>query len=267
MTEPKKFRREIQPKDDAGNAIGQPHVYEADSEQELFDKMADGIANGTKKIHELTKESRLGGPRPAPEGIELDAVLTPAQIRDLTPDERFTLSMQLKDPDTMQDAFDRLAEARFGRKPAEIAKLANAADSIDREIKAHNAANEFADNTPQFVHCQANSEAMLSYMTKNNMARTVKNFNIAFKELSADGLLVLKTTEATPATPAAEVTPTRTEAEVTPVPQPKAVLPGSIRRSDATASASVTPRRSPAKGGKWTSEELRKMYPELANAK
>ncbi len=96
-----KFRREIQPKDDAGNPIGAPHVYEAESEQELLDKMADGIANGTKKIRELTRQVKLS-PVETPkaiEGAELAEEIPTFSPRVLSADERFALSQKFRGED------------------------------------------------------------------------------------------------------------------------------------------------------------------------
>lgn len=168
-----KFRREIQPKDDSGNPIGSPHVYEADTEQELFDKMASAIGNGTKKIHELSRKVALEPSNfSAPEGADIEEDIAEANPRTLTPEEKFELANKLRDPDTVDEAFDRLYEARFGRKPQEAAKLQTRSARDAATNRSYAEANAFAEEHPEFVQCRANADAMLSFMSARKMATT-----------------------------------------------------------------------------------------------
>jgi len=231
LEQPKpKFRREIQPKDDDGNPIGAPHVYEADSEQELLDKMAEGIANGTKKIRELTRQAKyapIEAPKPK-EGAEPAEEIPQFAPRQLTADEKFELAQQLRDPEKMDEAFDRLYEARTGRKPADAAKVEQEIYINSRKARERAETDAFLESHPEYYQCEKNKLAIIDYIARNNLAWRARNLEIAYNELKTDGLLV----EAPVAPPPPE---TRTE----PPAKPKTAFPSAITRD--TASGSGTP--------------------------
>jgi len=258
-----KFRREIQPKDDQGNPIGQPHVYEAETEQELLDKMAEGIANGTKRIRELARKAALERPtfsRPQ-EAEEIEDIAEPAP-RELTADERFKLSNRFRDPEQVQEAFDELYEARTGRKPADAAKLQTKAAKDAAQVRAHAEANAFAAEHPEFVLCTANSEAMMGYISTRRMALTKKNFEIAFKELSDSGLLELRSVESPAAQPPV-VEEGRTDPPETPAvkPQTQTVIPATLTRASGSGTGTAKKRGpSAAEIAKMNSKQLKEYY-------
>lgn len=244
-----KFRREIQPKDDDGNPIGAPHVYEADTEQELLDKMAEGIANGTKKIRELTRQAKyapIEAPKPK-DGAEIAEPIPEFKPRQLTADEKFELAQQFRDPEKMDEAFDRLYEARTGRKPADAAKIEQETYINSRKAREKAETEAFLESHPDYYQCEKNKLAIIDYIARNNLAWRAKNLDIAYQELKTDGLLV----EAPAPPPPPE---TRTE----PQPKPKTAFPSAITRETASGSGTPKPKKpSAAELAMMTAQEFR----------
>lgn len=251
-----KARREIQPKDKDGNALGAPHVYEAEgatqveADQKVADKMAEAISNGTLKIRELNLRVKNGGieaPK-IPEGAEVnDYSLPEPKPRQLTDDEKFQLAQDLNNPAKMEDAYDRLYEARTGMKPMDDAK--SRAQETQRSIKlaAVAEAEAFSRDTPEFYGCPENRTAMLDFMVSRNLKWTAKNLKIAFREMTAEGLLV-----AAPVEVVKEVVevpaPPRTEARVEPVVEERKPdrFPSAIRPSQASATETKPKPKGPS---------------------
>lgn len=250
-----KFRREIQPKDDEGNPIGAPHVYEADSEQELLDKMADGIANGTKKIRELTRQVKLApveAPKPPEGAIPAEEVRT-FKPKPLTAEQKFELSQKFRDPEKVEEAFDELYAARTGRKPEEAAKHEEEIYANARMARERAETTAFTDEHPEYYQCNQNRDAIIDYITRNNLAWRKKNLEIAYNELLADGLLI-----SAPAPP-----PVPPEARTEPPQKAKTAFPSAITRDTASGSGA------PPKSKKPSAAELAMMtaaeYKEYVN--
>ena len=234
-----KFRREIQPKDDDGNPIGAPHVYEAESEQELLDKMAEAIGNGTKKIRELTRQAKyapIEAPKPK-EGAEPAEEIPEFKPRQLTAEEKFELAQQLRDPEKMDEAFDRLYEARTGRKPAEAAKVEQEIYINSRKAREKAETEAFIESHPEYYQCEKNKLAIIDYIARNNLAWRAKNLEIAYKELETDGLLVSAPVAAPEPPPE-----TRTE----PPAKTKTAFPSAITRDTASGSGAPPKAKKPS---------------------
>lgn len=275
-----KFRKVIQPKDKNGNPIGQPHVYEGDSLEEVAEKMEAAIANGTQKIHELTREQRLGAStKPNDPPAELERTPAPVEFkpRQLTADEKWELSQKLRDPDGMDEAFDKLIEARFGLKPTDFAQQQATSAMQQRQEMALREANAFVESHPEYVNCPENSQAMITLIAKHNLAPTKRNFEWVYQQLLTDGLLVVEPPDdpAPAAATAPPAVPPRTE-DVAPAPAPPrassrstADIPRALTRRDASSAASPVRPKAPtaAEIAMMSPAQLKKLYPELANAK
>lgn len=235
-----KFRKEIQPTNDKGEPIGSPHVYEADSMEELLEKVAAGVANGTKKIHELTRQVRLGTPAKleTPEGLDPAVEIPGFRPRQLTADESFELTQQWKDPSTVGTAFDRTFEARFGKKPDELAREVEQTRKDAAQLKAYYEANSFRTYHPEYHDTKDNNGAMIGWLEARKLEVTVKNLEAAYAALSTDGLLVTKTeAKVEPETE----TPARTEPEVET--RSRSAIPSALRRSDGSASQPIRSKK------------------------
>lgn len=259
--EPKKtFKKIIQPMAaDGKTPLGQPHVYESDTQEGLDAQMAEAIANGTRKIHELTRKAVLEAPKD-PEGAELEVEAPVWTPRELTEDEKFIVKT---DP---EKAFEIQYKAKFGCTPEEFAARERKRDQsveLSRQIAE---SQSFSAHNPDFYGCKENQEAMATWMQNHpRLAWRRKNLEIAYKELSESGLLKTKTVEAVPVIvePAPEP---RTEAPA--VKQPD--FPAVIRSGSSRATAPIK-----AKDGKPTAEEIANMtaeeyakhHPELQQAR
>jgi hypothetical protein len=249
-----KIRRVIQPKVN-GNPVGSPHVYEGDTEQEVMDKMAAAIENGTLKIRDLSLKAKTGGldiPK-APEDAELDDDIPDVKPKQLTDAEWLQLSQDIKDPAKMGEAYDRLYEARTGMKPADDAQARTKLRRLERDAEAKRNSEAFVNSHPEYYICRANQDAMIGYMASRNLRWTLKNLERAFAELNADGLLAAAPEEApvveVPAPkvpePAPEIPETRTEASEPPaVRKQQSAFPSAIKPSTASGpSGPAKPKR------------------------
>jgi hypothetical protein len=250
-----KIRRVIQPVDDKGSPLGNPHVYEADSEQEMIDKLSAAVGNGTYKIRDLSLKAKTGGlevPK-APEGAELDEDIPEVRPVDLSDEELLQLSQDIKDPRKMRSAFSRLYEAETGLKPEKEASARVKLMRQERSAEAKRNSEAFVNSHPEYYTCKANQDAMIGYMASRNLRWTLKNLELALTELKADGLLVDAPEEApvveVPAPkvqePAPEIPETRTEASEPPaVRKQQSAFPSAIKPSTASGpSGPAKPKR------------------------
>lgn len=252
------FRKVIQPLDEEGQPIGQPHVYESDTEEGLMAKMAEGIANGTRKIHQLTRKSVLETPK-APEGAEVQVDAPVWRPRPLTEDEKFLIKT---DP---EQAFDIQYKARFGRTPEEQRAFEQEMADNAKITREKAETDMFTEDTPEFYRCNENRDAIIQYMQKHKLAWRKKNLDSAYKELSESGLLKAKPVEAAPV-----VEVPAPEARTEPPAAKKPDFPAVIRNNSSRATAPIK-----AKDGKPTAEEIAMMtademkqhYPELHQAR
>ncbi|MCU1305173.1 MAG: hypothetical protein JWQ87_5457 [Candidatus Sulfotelmatobacter sp.] len=261
--DPKKFSRTIQPKDSEGKSIGAPHVYHGATEQEVADKMADAISNGTLKIHELTRKATVEQTALAvPEGAEMYEELPQPHTRDLSLDERTALAAKFSKPETVVEAYRELVHAVTGLSPEEDARLkvSQAQDArrtavVAEAQKFDRAHRDYLNETPAGL---ANGKTIMQYVQSRKMALTEKNFELAFRELNANGLLTVATPEVVPPpVPAVPVEEVRTE----PVEEPaQSVIPSALKRSDASGGGAPARKKGP------TPKELAMMTPAQLRA-
>lgn len=190
---PKAFRREI----DLGDGSGK-QVYEADSNEELIDKIADAQANATRKIreqnHEIQDLKRRVLAQPEGGQADPDGPMPEFQARELSADELFALGQRLQNPATAGAALREALEAGLGASLEDVRKTLRLAQITPRQLRGKEAAEAFLMNHPEFVTNAANQKAIFEYMEHpdRRMALTVQNFEIAFGALSAAGLLQLR---------------------------------------------------------------------------
>jgi hypothetical protein len=284
-----KKKHVIQPTDKEGRAIGSPHVYYYTDEADLQRQLSDTVANGTRKIREMA----LGTPikLTAPEGADLEdeetGEIPEFKPRVLTADEKFAIANKFKDPATVDEAFDEMFSARTGGKPEDFVRIqtktAKDSEKAKRDAAVTRAKAEaiaFQDAHPEFIPNEANSNAMMTWITSHkdekgrSLAMTVKNFELAYKSLSADGYLQLREPEPE-SIPAPKVEP-----EPAPVPRTEepatrtrgtADLPSTIKPTDSSPSTSMRSNRpSAAAIAMMTSAQLKtalEKWPDLLDKK
>lgn len=270
-----KARREIPIRDKDGNILGGMQVYEGTgptqeaANQDLLDKMASGIENGTRKIREFSLLRKNGGIEAPniPDGADIEDDELPApKPKALTDAELFQLAQDMKDPAKIASAYDRLYEARTGAKPEDDAKLKQKQRDRLRVESATAAAEAFSRDNPEFYGTGDNRKAILDYMvSRDEVLRkggksfpwTKKNLEIAFRELKADGLLAERPK---PVIPTTEEPALRTEAQepevVVPAPRKQDAFPSAIRPSQASGSEARPKPKGPSKA------ELAMMSPD-----
>lgn len=216
--EPTKFRREI----DLGDGSGK-QVFEADSQEGLIDKLAEAQKNATRKIREQNQRIK-SGLQPTKKGS--GNKFTP---KPLTADEEFVIGQSFAtNPGA---AFDKIFEAKFGAKPEEVIARIDRASQVEEILAGQQAAAQFLnEHKDDFAPTPANQSRIQSYLDSHGYAYTKENFEYAFSELSASGLLE----SPAPATAAVAAPVT------TPEPQ-KAAISGLPDRSSRTPAKSEVP--------------------------
>lgn len=181
----KPFRREI----DLGDGSGK-QVFEGDTWEELADKLADAQLHATKKIAE--QDTELKATRRAAVTPDPEEVVTGLKPRELTTDQQFEIGQRLANPATAVAATRELIEAELGAPIADVRKRLSETDASAREQRSYREAFLFANETPDWYPTTENKKKLLAYMDEKKMARTQKNFGIAFEDMSSAGLLEMR---------------------------------------------------------------------------
>lgn len=205
-----------------------PEVFYGNTKDEMWQNVAVGKLNATKKIRELNRSLKLGtnvDPAPAP----VTAARAPG--RELTAEEQFTLNAKFQT--NPSEALDELFRIKYGTTPAELVQKADKGERASREITMGEVAREFRSEVPEYLSTDANYEAIVGLLAKNHLRRaltpanrdeiinslvdtgawSVSNLVDAYEELADSGLLEIAPVRratppaAAPETPAATVEP------------------------------------------------------------
>lgn len=189
----KQFRREYQPKDpNTGEPIGSPQVFEGDTMDELADKLAAAHENASVAVYKTRLAAKVGtllSMDPDPE--------TPMRTYEekvITADERVKLATALKDPANTDHVVKRLMES-FGIPVDDIREVLQERQITKRQNFANEQAALFSAAHPEFVENDANNDKLLKYLNKRQMAFTKKNLEIAYADLTSEGLLTVRAPE------------------------------------------------------------------------
>lgn len=179
---------------DLGDGSG-VQVFQADSAEELIDKLAEAQTHATRKIRELNKAQK-----------ETPAPVT--EISSLSPDEEYVLAQTLMtNPSKVIRAE---IERQFGMPVEDVKKTLaeHKQDSLSRKNDA--TAKAWADANPDYYADDANGRKMVAYINKFYGGQaTTENLTAAFQDLNSSGLLRAKPVEAPPVAPAAPAPPAR----------------------------------------------------------
>lgn len=207
------FRREIV------NEDGTMDVYEADSIEELIDKIADAKRAAVTQLKKVIAEKRT---------VEANTVQT-------TADEEFMVAEKLKkNPKaTVEELVSQVIEKR----------LANAKAADDAQTR-------FLTTHPYFVPCPENASTMSAWgKTHGYPEFTTESLEKAYQDLSKSGLLKLKSEEADVVADADGKDTSRTVE-----PKSEAVQQRSQRKSSTIKTTSA--RSAPKVGSGPTEDEL-----------
>lgn len=236
---------EYQPTDELGRTLGGKQVVKYRTHVELADKLRDQNVLLVRKLREQTKKQRLGIsdteqiPDDAP---RFDATLD-FNPRELSSEERVTLSRDLLDPEKFDQATVKLSEAIWGAKPEVLRQTLSNVQNNNLKLQARIEADAFVAETPDYFRCQDNFEMVTNWMLRNNLSPVRSNFKIAYQTLNDAGLLV----HAPVAVPAPVVEPIPAPVQAAPVvaePQPPAAprISSGLTRQQATDASSAAPR-------------------------
>lgn len=223
-TEPKvKFVREYQPKDKNGLAIGPLQRFEADTMDELADKLAAAHQNASVKVYQTIKAAKFG--ELVTKDDDEEEPIYEFQPRPLSADERVRISNELKDPEKQSDAVRTLIEAEFGA-PLEAVRAQFRENALAKLTDRARASVEiFIKEHPEYVPSENNQNLLIGFIQKKNLRFNKKNLEFAYEELRGADLLTTqaprqetKPAEVIPPAPAAPVVVVAAEPATPPAP-------------------------------------------------
>jgi hypothetical protein len=190
---PELFVYEYQAVDDSGRALGAKQVFKGATAQEVLDKVANANKELIKLNRELKKNMRIG--KYDNDEIPDDAAHFGSETVEfnpvtLTPEERFTLSRDLNDPERFDEASKKLFEATIGASPDKIRAVLNSSQQNISSMRAKMEAELWVATTPEYYPCNENFETITNWMVKNDLAPVRANFQLAFSKLTEVGLLL-----------------------------------------------------------------------------
>lgn len=227
-------RYTYQPKDEDGRPIGAPQVIKYHTQDELADKLSEQNTLLIRKLREETRKNRLGilDKDDIAEDAPRFEEIVEFNPRQLTNDELYELSRDLIDPEKAFDAQSKVIESTIGASPAKIGSTIRQLQEDNLRLKAKIEAEAFAAATPEYYACPQNSETIIGWMLRYNLAPVKANFTRAFEALNRQGVLVMKS-EFTPSNePVIEVPVVEKPAE-----RPAEFIPGigsGLSREDAS---------------------------------
>ena len=232
--EPPKFLKEI----DLGDGSGVQR-FEADTADELIEKLAEAQTSATRKIQELSRKVKRANRRTVVEPAPKPTVQP--SVRPLSLEEMADLTLQMSlDP---AKAIGRVIEAHVGMTAAELRRMSEDTRSIKSALDEQAAAVEFVSSNEDYVPNPKNDRLLRQYLADEGLSMTAENLQAAFEELKEDGLL----TAAKPAEPRIETLPAKPavppKAKQTGLPGKKAQPGGSDRLPTADELASLTPEQ------------------------
>lgn len=221
---PSKFVREYQPKDEWGNPVGPIQHFEADTLDELADKLAAAHQNASLDVYKSRKALKLGillDPDPA------EAPILTFQETPLTADERIEISNALGDPNQSQEAVKRLLKS-YGIPVDSVREMLQEREIEKRINRGREETEKFLNAHPEYVHSDENRDLLLKYLEKRKQALTKKNLEIAYEDLTSQRLLIVQAPQPAKTevpTPAPSPTPAPAPAVVAEVPPAPAEIP------------------------------------------
>lgn len=161
------FRRVV----DIGNGVD-PEIFEAESLEELVDKIADAKAHATKKIRE--QESQLRKQRETE--------------RQFTDDEEYVYSQELMTKPTK--AFAKMFKDMVGMDITEFKDVAERSRAMQTAQQRNAVIEHFLNTHPDYVDNQRNTDVMTLAMQGHQLS--AESLEKAYLDMKAKGLLEFK---------------------------------------------------------------------------
>ena len=167
--QPRKLYRRVIENDDGGDA----EVFEADSLEELADKLAESKKHATKKIREQAAE------------IRKTRDSQPVKPRQFSEDEEFVYSQELMTKPTQ--AFAKMFKEMVGMDISSFKTVAERVDAMQRAKSTNESIARFLTTHPDYEDTQQNTDLMQLAMTGKEV--TAENLEKAYQTLVGKGLL------------------------------------------------------------------------------
>lgn len=196
-----RYVREYQPKDEFGNPVGTLQRFEADTLEELADKLASAHEAASLDVYKHRKAVKLGTLlEPDPEDP-----IPSFEEEVLSADDRIAIANALNDPNSSPDGMKKLLKS-FGIPVDAIRKMLHENETSKRIRRGQEETQRFLAGHPEYVVTEANRDLILKYLEKRKLGITRKNLEIAYEDLRNEGLLVVQARpKETPAAPAPPV--------------------------------------------------------------
>lgn len=163
---------------DFGDGSG-AEVFEADSLEELVDKLAEGKRNASKKIRELTQEKRA------------------AKVEEVAPtdDQEWALGQELlaKPSSTLKKQFEALVGMPLDSFKTKMERM----EALEAAQTAEREGHKFQQAHPEFVVSEKNALKLVKACDLSGLPYTAESYEKVYTELVADGLLAIKEVEST----------------------------------------------------------------------
>ena len=162
---------------DLGDGSG-VQVFQANSMEELVDKLVKAQENATKKIREQETVIKKS---------------TPPAKKERNADEEFLLSQEFMSKPSK--AFERLFQEQVGMPIGEFKSSLEAVKAFNATKAADAAAAQFVEATPDYFPTKQNGSKIQAYLKTYRLPATLENITKAYTELNESGLLQAKPAE------------------------------------------------------------------------
>lgn len=178
-----KFRREI----DLGDGSGK-QVFEADTAEELIDKLTTAQENATRKIREQQYELRRAQ-RAKPEKTAPVKPMQIGQPKQFTADELFQIGQELSS--NPGAAFDKILQAQTGMTTEQLKTIGSEFANMQQARLITEAETSFLQNHQDvdYLPTPDNARLIQKFLQDEKLPYTAANLEYAFQELSESGLL------------------------------------------------------------------------------
>lgn len=189
------FVYEYQPKDADGRPLGGKQVIKARDMQGALDKMANQSQELIRLNRKMKQDQALGIQPESIDQIPADAErdfgsdydFTPKQ---LTPEERLQLSMDMNDSDRIEAVAEKFSEVLFGQKPEKVREMLKRTSHDAIVMRSYQEASAFREAHPEFHNSMDNTKVLVSILQKEGLAPTKRNFELVYTRAQKAGLLV-----------------------------------------------------------------------------
>jgi hypothetical protein len=186
-----KFRFEFQPTLEDGTPIGGIQVIEADTQDELMNKMSANYTHLYRRNRELMQD-KIQKDIQAPEGAEKSPSHIKLNPRPLTAAERMKLVRDFSDPETIETALETALEAKLGAKPSDVAATATNNSTNLEALRAQQEATAWKEAHPNFYPGPNNENAiaLAQWIQDRGLKFNQANIDKAFTTLDEAALLI-----------------------------------------------------------------------------